>query len=252
MSFALFKKHQQQLQKLLPSSGLTQLIVRRHLPREKVLIVSPHPDDEILQSSLALRLQTENSMKVINVAVTLGSKLDQRKRRTSELSRAVKFLKFKNYILSESWSEKKRELSEIIRKEKPSLIIAPHHLDQHTTHQRTSTLVSDVTRGFSGTIAWSEFWSAQKSPNLLVEVPLEIFLKQYKALEFHRGEIARNPYHLRLQSWLIDNVRRGSEIIHHSGAESAPMLMGQLYRLSKSASADQCFALKTDDLSDWL
>jgi len=252
MSLALFKKHHQQLQKLLPASELTPSIVRRHLPREKVLIVSPHPDDEILQSSLALRLQTENSMKVVNVAVTLGSKLDQRKRRTSELTRAVKYLKFKNYILSESWSEKKRELSEIIKKEKPSLIIAPHHLDQHTTHQRTSTLVSDVTGSFSGTIAWSEFWSAQKSPNLLVEVPFDVFLKQYKALEFHRGEIARNPYHLRLQSWLIDNVRRGSEIINHSGSESAPMLMGQLYRVSRTVNSDQCFALKSDDLSDWL
>lgn len=252
MSLALFKKHFQQLQKLHLDKLSNEVIVRRHLPLEKVLIVSPHPDDEILQSSLALRLQAENKMKIINVAVTLGSKLDQKNRRARELARAIKFLKFKNHTLSESWSEKKRELAQIIKKEKPALIIAPHALDQHLTHQKTSELVSDCIQRFSGTIAWSEFWSAQKTPNLLVEVPFEIFQKQYKALEFHRGEIERNPYHLRLQSWLIDNVRRGSEIINHSGAKSAPMVMGQLYKLSKTTKVDQNFATKSDDLSDWL
>lgn len=252
MSVALFRKHFEQLHKNIRVPAPSRAVVRRHLPYEKVLIVSPHPDDEILQSSLALRLQAENKMKVINVAVTLGSKLDQHPRRLRELGRAVKFLKFKNHVLSESWASKKKELAQIIRDEKPALIIAPHDLDQHSTHQKTSELVKSVTKSFTGTIAWSEFWSPQRNPNLMVEVPFEVFLKQYKALEFHRGEIERNPYHLRLQSWLIDNVRRGSEVIAHSGSAAAPMVMAQLYRLSKSNSETPSTALTSDDLSDWL
>ncbi len=240
------------MQKLQHSLSTQKYVVRRQLPLEKILIISPHPDDEILQSSLALRLQAENKMKVINVAVTLGSKTDQRERRLKELKGAIKFLKFKNYTLSDSWSEKKRELMAIIKRENPYFIIAPHSLDQHTTHQKTSKLVTDSTASFKGVIAWSEFWSAQKNPNLLVEVPLEIFIKQFKALEFHKGEIERNPYHYKLQSWLIDNVRRGSEIINHSGSVSAPMIMGQLYRLTKNSQTHKGHALANDDLTDWL
>lgn len=255
MSEALFKKHFQELEKLNRSPQVKKSVVRRLLPYQKVLIVSPHPDDEILQSALAIRLQQENGLQVINAAVTLGSDKSQRARRLKELNGALKFLKFKSYILPESWGQKKNELIKIIKNEKPALIIAPHALDQHLTHQRTSTLVKESTSGFRGHIAWSEFWSPQQNPNLMIEVPLRIYVKQYKALEFHKGEIERNPYHLRLQSWLIDNVRRGSEIIQRPGSTSLCMTMGQIYHFKKNHKASESFhpfAFSHDDLSDWL
>ena len=37
------------------------------------LIFSPHPDDECIIGGLALRLMREAAMRVVNVAVTLGS-----------------------------------------------------------------------------------------------------------------------------------------------------------------------------------
>lgn len=255
MSESLFKKHYQELEKLQLFSQVKKSVVRRLLAHQKVLIISPHPDDEVLQSSLALRLQQENGLQIINVAVTLGSDKSQRPRRLKELNAALKFLRFQNHILSDSWSQKKTELIKIIKAEKPVLIIAPHDLDQHSTHQKTSTLVKESTRDFIGQIAWSEFWSPQKKPNLLVEVPFKIFIKQFKALEFHRGEIERNPYHYRLQSWLIDNVRRGSEIIQRPGSASPIMTMGQIYHLIKNGKKQESihpFAFHYDDLSDWL
>ena len=255
MSEALFKKHFHELEKLQHLTQLKKPVVRRLIPKEKVLIVSPHPDDEILQSSLALRLQQENGMQIINVAVTLGSDKEKRARRLRELNAAIKFLKFKNHILSDSWVQKKIELSRLIKTEKPSLIIAPHYLDQHSTHQKTSRLVNESTTGFKGAIAWSEFWSPQQNPNLMVEVPFKTYLKLFKALSFHKGEIGRNPYHLRLQSWLIDNVRRGSEIIQCSGSVSPQMIMGQIYQLQRIGKINESispFAFQQDDLSDWL
>ena len=41
------------------------------------LIFSPHPDDECIIGGLALRLQREAGMRVINVAVTQGSHKDR-------------------------------------------------------------------------------------------------------------------------------------------------------------------------------
>ena len=39
----------------------------------KVLLFSPHPDDECIIGGLALRLQREAGARVVNVAVTQGS-----------------------------------------------------------------------------------------------------------------------------------------------------------------------------------
>ena len=68
-------------------------------------------------------------------------------------------------------------------------------------------------------------------PNILVEVPTEIVELQMKALEMHTGEVSRNPYHLRLPAWMMDNVRRGSEVIGGTGANAGNMAYGVLYQL---------------------
>jgi hypothetical protein len=52
-----------------------------------------------------------------------------------------------------------------------------------------------------------------------------------KALVMHTGEIARNPYHLRLPAWMMDNVRRGGEIISNVGGEVPQMPFGVIYQL---------------------
>ena len=51
----------------------------------KVLIFSPHPDDEVIVGGLALRLLREAKWNVINVAVTQGSKKERQAERLREL-----------------------------------------------------------------------------------------------------------------------------------------------------------------------
>ena len=107
-------------------------------------------------------------------------------------------------------------------------------------------------------MAWAEYWNPQDNPNLLLEVDDQTFLQQVRALEFHHGEVSRNPYHLRLLGWYMDTVRRGSEWLSDKGAPSAPMLMGQLYRLEKwengraKKSGHGSWATGASDLTDWL
>src|SRR5262249_25553925 len=52
------------------------------------LIFSPHPDDECIIGGLALRLMREAGMRVINVAVTLGSSKERQPGRLQELTEA--------------------------------------------------------------------------------------------------------------------------------------------------------------------
>src|SRR5437016_14343716 len=51
----------------------------------RVLIFSPHPDDEVIIGGLPLRLLRQAKWNVINVAVTLGSKKERQAERLAEL-----------------------------------------------------------------------------------------------------------------------------------------------------------------------
>lgn len=211
----------------------SQLTIKNPLPLF-VMIISPHPDDESITGSLALRLALENKAQVLNVAVTLGSNKKRQLARKKELTEACKILGFKNVILSDDWKLKEKELKSLIQKYRPTLIIAPHSKDYHPTHIKSSELLKSSLKSIKDMhflVAWSEFWAPNKKPNILVEVPQEILQLQMQALEKHKGEILRNPYHLRLPAWMMDNVRRGPEIIGGTGTEGSNMAYGVLYRL---------------------
>src|SRR3989338_3589235 len=64
----------------------------------KVLIFSPHPDDEALIGGLALRF-LRSGYRVVNVAVTLGSKLERRAGRLAELRDSCDCLGFQLAII---------------------------------------------------------------------------------------------------------------------------------------------------------
>ena len=208
------------------------LITKTSLPFT-ILILSPHPDDESIIGSLPLRLMYENNAHIVNVAVTLGSNKERQKARQKELQNACEFLEMDLNILSDDWPTKAKELKLLIQKYQPHLILAPHLKDHHPTHIKTSKLLEKVlkTSKLNILVAWTEFWGAMVKPNCLIEVPNEILELQMKALAMHTGEVSRNPYHLRLPAWMMDNVRRGGEIISNVGGAVPQMPFGVIYHL---------------------
>lgn len=199
-----------------------------------VMILSPHPDDECITGSLALRLLKENNAHVINVAVTVGSNKERQPERIKELEAACELLDFECVFLNENWKMKEKELKSLIQKYSPELIIAPHTKDFHPAHIKTGELCKKVLTSLkkhTTLVAWCEFWAPMSKPNVLIEVPKEIVSLQMEALLKHEGEIARNPYHLRLPAWMMDNVRRGSEVVAGKGASATNMAFGVLYQL---------------------
>src|SRR5258706_3258614 len=81
--------------KSLPLGGIPSRKKRRLKRNARVaLILSPHPDDECIVGGFALRLMREAGMRVINVAVTLGSNKLRRAERWKELSSACKWIGF--------------------------------------------------------------------------------------------------------------------------------------------------------------
>jgi LmbE family N-acetylglucosaminyl deacetylase len=218
---------------ILDSFQISHLALKSSIPFT-VMILSPHPDDESIIGSLPLRLMKENGARVVNVAVTLGSDKKRQKARKLELSHACTALGMELLVLEEDWKKKEIKLKLLIQKYQPSLVLAPHTKDHHPTHIKTGKLFKKILAAPKMPtllVAWTEFWGQQASPNLMVEVPLEVLELQMKALGLHLGEIERNPYHLRLPAWMMDNVRRGSEIIAGKGACAPNWAFGLIYKL---------------------
>ena len=216
-----------------------------------VLIFSPHPDDECITGALPLRLFREEKMKVIVVPVTFGSDKTQRQRRYDELCGACNYLGFSLSIAQDggfeqitpesrrtdtrSWDEYATRISHLLESHRPKIILFPHSEDQHSTHKGVHFLISDALAktnyDFSCFIAETEYWRPITEPNLMIESGFDDVVDLITALSFHAGEVKRNPYHISLPSWMIDNVRRGSEIVgKHEGGKAEDFQFATLYR----------------------
>lgn len=78
----------------------------------------------------------------------------------------------------------------------------------------------------------TEFWSTTRNPNVMVQLDCEHVATLVAALACHAGEVQRNPYHLRLPATLMDNVRRGAEVVGGQGQAA--------HRRGRSATRRSC------------
>lgn len=252
----------------------------------KVLYCAPHPDDETLSGTLALRLRLESGAHVTDIAVTLGSGVTQHERRRREVTSACRVLGFDLVIPSltgehtrlggsdggltigssvgsgqgadseqasglgpvnlaarqadpKGWAQRVQRLAEIFDQEQPEAVLTPHGDDFNTTHIGTHYLVTEALdahlsrrAGESVIFVETEFWREMAEPNLMVAVTPELAAIQLVAAAEHGGEMMRNPYHLLHPCRLMDNVRRGSELVGGQGAAVQPFTFAEIYRVS--------------------
>jgi LmbE family N-acetylglucosaminyl deacetylase len=219
----------------------------------KVLIFSPHPDDECINGALALRLLREAKWDVINVGVTLGSNRTRQAARRRELEHACAALGFGLIVPRERglerispkiraeksarWRVAVQTIAMILASQKPRVIFLPHENDVHPTHVGVHWLILDalkvLPRDFNCHIVEAEFWGQMAEPNVLVEISKEDLADLIGALACHEGEVRRNAYHARLPAWMMDNVRRGAELVGARGGKAPDFAFATIYRLGK-------------------
>jgi LmbE family N-acetylglucosaminyl deacetylase len=219
----------------------------------KALIFSPHPDDECIVGGLALRLLRESKWNVINVAVTLGSKKGRRAARRRELQNACDSLGFGLIVPRKQgweritlklrehnrayWKAAVKIIAGILAEHRPRVIFVPHENDWHPVHVGTHFLVLDALKSlpasFQCHVVETEFWGQMTDPNLLVELSAAEVGDLVAALACHTGEVRRNPYHARLPAWMVDNVRRGAELVGGQGRVAPNFEFGTIYRFQK-------------------
>ncbi|MDD5758452.1 MAG: PIG-L family deacetylase [Desulfobulbaceae bacterium] len=223
------------------------------MPRKPVtvLLCSPHPDDEVLTGVLPLRLLQEQGAQVVNLAVTLGSNVARQEARWEELLEACAVLGFdclqfqqpegfdlKAVESGEGWLAGVEWLVGFFAQLNPSFVFLPHAHDAHPAHIATHRLVVAALALWTGTCpvtvkaVETEYWSSMTAPNLLVGVSCRDLARLLAGLSCHRGELARNPYHLTHPARLMDTVRRGAEQITSVRPARPDFLFAELYRLS--------------------
>lgn len=217
----------------------------------QALFFAPHPDDECIIGGLALRLLREAGMRVINVAVTLGSKPERKAGRYRELEAACRYLGFELVSTAangldgvslktreqdpEHWAANVQVVAAILQQHRPKVVLCPHDRDWNSTHIGTHYLVTDALKkmpaAFNCYLVETEFWGAMSDPNLMVELSADELGTMMAATTFHVGEVSRNPYHLLLPAWMMDNVRRGAEVVGGQGGAAPNFAFAALYRL---------------------
>ena len=217
-----------------------------------VLILSPHPDDECIIGGLPLRLSQEGGIRVVNVAVTLGSNPQRKEERLSELQKACEWIGFELELTGKKgldcirpetpaddprhWQSCTDILAKIFDKYKPLAIFVPHAQDWNQTHLGVHLLAMAALQRSQNSKPWvieTEYWGQMPAPNLMVENSTEEVAQLIGALSHHRGELERNPFHLRLPAWMQDNVRRGSEVVGGQGGQATTFDFATLYRLNR-------------------
>jgi len=214
-----------------------------------VLIFSPHPDDECIIGALPLRLLRQDKMRVINVAVTQGSKKERQSGRLEELKRACDFMGFDllqtaptglervNAKTREQepafWKQSVDSIAGILNRTQPKIIFFPHEHDWNSSHIGTYFLVTDALKTLSLNCytAETEYWGQNNRPNLMVQSTAEDVADMVAGTSFHVGEVTRNPFHLFLPAWMQENVRRGSELVGGQGEAAPDWTFATLYRL---------------------
>jgi len=220
----------------------------------KMLYFAPHPDDETIIGGLAYRLLREGKWNVLDVAVTQGSNKARQAGRLEELKGACKYLGFGLIQTAPNglekvtpatrakepklWGEMVGVIARIIAEHLPKAVSIPHEFDWNGTHIGTHFLVLDALRtltGFGCYVVETEFWGQMAQPNLMVEYSESDVAALVTATSFHVGEVQRNPYHLLIPAWMMDNVRLGSETVGGQGQAAPDYCFASLFRVSKWA-----------------
>lgn len=219
----------------------------------RVVICSPHPDDEAIVGLLALRLLREAGCRVTNLLFTLGSNPGRRRERFREAAASCEISGFELQLLAEPeglaglspegfQDDGKRfgllvdQVAERFSPLQPDLVLYPHPGDGHPTHKGVSLLVIAALRRSAASgdrkilVAQTECWQQLPEPNLLVGATVEDVGRLCAAVVAHAGEVARHPYHRRQPLRMLENGFRGSEMVRGLGSEGESQTFGELYR----------------------
>lgn len=188
----------------------------------RIMVLAPHPDDEVLGCGGSLAWHTHQGAEVTVIYMTSGEAgggniSDQalvRKTREQEASSGAAilginnlyYLRFKDGSLEYN-SANIKQLATLIRQLQPDIIYAPHATDTHPDHRCCHALTVSAIARASDRGKWpygGQTWEPQLMLGYEILNPLPVYdhvqdITQFmglkiKALECHRSQLQATPY----------------------------------------------------------
>ena len=197
---------------LVVSSILDAGNKRKSLPSvDAVLIVAPHPDDDIIGCGGAIMHHTQDGARVAHLYMTSGDAISRNKRslsltnkREQEAKRGAKRLGVDKLIFlrepdSALRSSKKlvHKVAHLIKELQTNIVYIPHAHDDHADHKETHKIVLQAIKSLKAQerplVLAYEVWTPLREVTHSVDISAYIKHK-LKALSEHKSQIADINY----------------------------------------------------------
>ena len=173
---------------------------------KKILLIAPHPDDEVIGCGGTLLKFTEKKSDISIIYVTLGSN-DKKKNelRKKEATNVCIKMGWNYYFLEQklnykSWDN--LELKKIINKLKPEIIFTPSIFDDNIEHKNSNFLLCDSISNISSEIWLYQVYSSHVA-NTLIDITNVIEMKK-KMIKIYNSQMKTRDwthFSLGLNAW---------------------------------------------------
>ena len=175
---------------------------------ERLLVLAPHPDDEVIGCGGLIALHLREKRAVSVVVVTDGSDAGDAQSREEESRKGleivggarVRFLRFKDRQLESHIADAQAKLRAVIEEFKPDLIAVPSPVEIHPDHVALSRALCELIQNdpllfADHAVARIAFYevSCPLRPNTLVDISSVADLK-FSAVNAHESQRAFRPY----------------------------------------------------------
>ena len=203
-------------------------------PGNVALLVSPHPDDDVLGLGATVSMLVERSWTVLNLACSLGRPEDRR-RRLAELREAGGRLGFTTTVMEPpariGWDDDldaavravDEAVAEQISAHHPDVVISPHLADGHHGHEAVARGVrTSLERSASGPVWWAYgIWCDLPRPTAFAPYDDTVLARVTHALAAYERENARSHYDQMYPARAVVNRTLGSERVFGFGTATA-------------------------------
>jgi LmbE family N-acetylglucosaminyl deacetylase len=176
-----------------------------------VLVIAPHPDDEVIGCGGAIRLRVERGERVSVVFLSsgeLGLKHLPRAKtweiREAEAKKAAKilgvervhFLRQPDWMLGDHARATAAALTPSLEQERPDVIYLPHENDGHPDHEVTPRILRAALRRcrrLNPELLGYEIWTPLAAHDVTVDIS-RVMSRKLRALRAHRSQLREFDY----------------------------------------------------------
>ncbi len=175
---------------------------------QRVLVIAPHFDDEVIGCAGTICKFREQITRLAIVHLTDAT--NERKKEYAEVQKILTpdqsySLSLRDGFLLQNYEEGVTNLTNIIQRERPTLIFVPHSHDQHPDHKAANIIGIDAisksrysnqnnVHYVAKTIFEYEVWFPIKSPSVTIDIT-EFFETKKKLVSMYESQLTEFPYH---------------------------------------------------------